>query len=75
MSRGSIESEHLINFDLGLSSTISGHPIQKTTLTLCSCLFPSCWGLPCRHMFSVYHHKKITHVPDNVISEFWKVNI
>ena len=69
-----IESEQLIDIDLGLSSAISGHPTRKVTLTSCSCLFPSCWGLPCRHMLLVYHHEKMTLVPDNAISDFWKVS-
>ena len=69
-----IESEQLIDRYLCLSSAFSGHPTRKVTLTSCSCLFPSCWGLPCRPMLLVYHHKKMTLVPDNAISDFWKVS-
>jgi hypothetical protein len=29
---------------------------HRTTLKSCSCQFPTCWGLPCHHMFSVAHH-------------------
>lgn len=27
-----------------------------TTLTHCSCQYPKCWGLPCRHIFQVMMH-------------------
>ena len=43
------------NIDFG-DSQPSFQNSHKTTLQSCSCQFPNCWGLPCRHMFSVAHH-------------------
>ena len=31
-------------------------PTHVASLTGCSCQFPKCWGLPCRHMFRVMFH-------------------
>ena len=74
MTGDDIESEQLLAMDLGLPSITSEHLTRKTTLTWCSCLFPTSWGLPCRHMLLIYHHLKFTNVPENAISDFWKAS-
>ena len=37
---------------------------RKTTLTWCSCFFPTSWSFPCRHMLLIYHHLEFTNVPE-----------
>jgi hypothetical protein len=39
--------------DLGISASMFTAP-RRTTLTWCSCQFPICYGLPCRHMLILY---------------------
>jgi hypothetical protein len=39
--------------DLGISAPLFSAP-RRTTLTGCSCQYPVCYGLPCRHMLIVY---------------------
>ena len=68
--------DHEINAaDLGLSSKIVNDDsiFRQTTQTNCTCLFHSCWGLRCRHMFRVYLENRITRVPEEVITPFWLV--
>ena len=39
--------------DLGISASLFTAP-RMSTLTACSCQFPVCYGLPCRHMLILY---------------------
>ncbi|KAI6654581.1 hypothetical protein LOD99_977 [Oopsacas minuta] len=68
---GGTNKEKLTSMDLGLSKVFAKSS-RKTTLTSCTCLFPSSWGLTCRHMLIVYHHEKITNIHDKAIVDFWK---
>ena len=72
-SSGGTNKEKLTSMDLGLSKVFAKSS-HKTTLTYRTCLFPSSWGLPCRHMLIVYHHEKITNIHDKAIVDFWKVS-
>ncbi|KAI6657110.1 hypothetical protein LOD99_15896 [Oopsacas minuta] len=69
---GGTNKEKLTSMDLGLSKVFTKSS-RKTTLTSCTCLFPSSWGLPCRHMLIVHHHEKITNIHDKAIVDFWKI--
>ena len=66
-------SKNLIACDLGIQSNLNElHKYsRKTTLNSCTCLFPNCWGLPCRHMLRIYLEKKITCVPPEILSKIW----
>jgi hypothetical protein len=39
--------------ELGISAPLFTKP-RRTTLTVCSCQFPVCYGLPCRHMLILH---------------------
>ena len=70
-----ISSEFLNACDLALENNISSSKklIRKTTTTSCTCLFPTCWGLPCRHQLRIYLQKNVSYVPNEVISKSWIV--
>ena len=36
-------------------------------------MFPTCWGLPCRHQLRVYLQRNIICVPNEVISTSWMI--
>ena len=65
----------LLACDLALSLSskdLTCHETKRqTTLTSCTCLFPCCWRLPCRHMIRLYVHKQIEHIPEEVLSQIW----
>ena len=42
--------------DYGCSDASTELRQHRTTMRECSCQFPKCWGIPCRHMFSVAQH-------------------
>ena len=68
-------SDHINACDLSLPSeiTTSSETLRRVSLSSCTCLFPTCWGLPCRHILLVYLHKNITKIPDGIISSLWLV--
>lgn len=45
--------------------------LRHTTLGGCSCQFPTCWGLPCRHMLRLCLHLQVLQVPRHVINPRW----
>lgn len=53
------------------SSTAMARRVRHTTLYGCTCQFPSCWGLPCRHMLRLYLHLQHTEVPQGVVRDRW----
>ena len=69
-----ILNEQLNAVDLGLiSETISQNDVllRHTTTINCFCLFPTCWGNPCRHIFRIYLENSLNHMPKGAISIFW----
>ena len=46
-------SDALTALDHGISANDTGRQGHVTSLTRCSCQYPKCWGLPCRHIFRV----------------------
>ena len=56
--------------DHGLTDSM---PERTTTTRTCSCQFPSCFGLPCRHMLRVYFQLNMNAVDMNTISSKWHV--
>ena len=69
------ESIMKINFDdihksdLGLNQTTN--TTRRTTITSCTCLYHSCYGLPCRHMLRVYLNEQLNYVPEGVVASIW----
>ena len=45
--------------------------IHFATMQHCSCQFPTCWGLPCRHMLALYHTMKLTKAPASIVADRW----
>ena len=59
--------------DLGIEDAFNQEKIRKTSLTTCTCLFPSSYGLPCRHMLWIYRQKQMEFTPTSVISPIWHI--
>jgi hypothetical protein len=60
--------------DFGVNADESSSRI--TTATKCSCQFPICWGLPCRHIFAVMvrqqmQTQQVVSIPRSLIKEVW----
>ena len=54
--------------DHGLTDTM---PERTTTIRTCSCQFPSCFGLPCRHMLRLYFQQNVNEVHMETINSKW----
>lgn len=70
-----VSLQNQIAEDYGLP--VPGHGSATThvvTWTSCSCQFPTCWGMPCRHMLRLYMQAGVTTIPAGVIRQRW-VNI
>ena len=56
--------------DVGLDSHSFSAPPRTTTLMSCSCQFPTCYGLPCRHILRVCDVHQVA-VPAQLCSQRW----
>jgi len=56
--------------DLGIAAEIYSVP-RLTTLRSCSCQFPTCYGLPCRHMLQLYTLQQAA-LPLDLFDARWK---
>ena len=52
----------VLNHDLGIEDAFNLEKLRKTTLTTCTCLFTSSYGLPCRHMLWIYRQKQFEYI-------------
>ena len=44
---------------------------RHVTTHACTCQFPSCWGLPCRHMLRLYLQLQLPEMPEGVVKQRW----
>jgi hypothetical protein len=63
--------DNLVAEDYGLPRTTETATHHLVTPKTCSCQFPSCWGLPCRHMLALYFNQSWDAVVEGVISTRW----
>ena len=63
----------VLNHDLEIEDSFNLEKLRKTTLTTCTCLFTSSYGLPCRHMLWIYRQKQFEHIPTSVIAPVWLI--
>mmetsp|Transcript_7114 Transcript_7114/g.18111 ORF Transcript_7114/g.18111 Transcript_7114/m.18111 type:complete len:274 (-) Transcript_7114:151-972(-) len=56
--------------DHGLDDLYMTHVVS---LFSCTCQFPECWHLPCRHMFRLYTQLNIVSIPPEVLAGRWAV--
>ncbi len=60
------------SLDYGVN-TVSTYRTHLTTFKNCSCQFPSCWRLPCRHMLRLLLHVGSTNVTQQVVADLRSV--
>ena len=63
------EVDALADFDFGRASTRE----RVTSLTACSCQFPTRWGLPCRHQLHLRIVLQRYDIPLSAISSLWQL--
>lgn len=51
--------------------TLSHEP-DGASRSQCTCQFPTCWGLPCRHMLAVTHALQHKTLPRDVVAAHWR---
>jgi len=57
--------------DVGLDSVSFASPPRLTSIGRCSCQFPTCYGLPCRHILRLCDVKQLA-VPAQLCSPRWR---
>ena len=55
-------------------TSTSASRVRHTTLHGCTCQFPTCWGLPCRHMLRLLLHLQVAEVPHGVVRSRWMIH-
>ena len=62
------EKEYENEHDYGLAAE---YRTWRCSATWCECLYPACWGLPCRHMLRLYMQQNLTQIPEEAIAGLW----
>ena len=66
-----LNAEERIQEDFGLPTHGATNRVRHASIAACTCQFPTCWGLPCRHMLRLYLHLQVTLMPPCAIRPRW----